>query len=114
MTQLKRQCPIDLSCNQSSIKEEELDSVILLRSASTTISIWQRRFVVTELLDRVESRDARGTKLLVLPFGELHVRLFQQSPKVRAVSLEPPQAFERPRRVGELAVLFIRLQREIA
>jgi hypothetical protein len=60
-----------------------------------------------------ESRDARGTNLLVLPFGELHVRLLQQRPKVRAVSLEPPPASERARRVGELAVLFIRLQREI-
>jgi len=57
---------------------------------------------------------ANCTKYLqVLPFGELHVRLLQQRPKVGAVPFEALQASERTRRVGELAVLLVSSQREI-
>jgi len=54
---------------------------------------------------------ANCTKYLqVLPFGELHVRLLQQRPKVGAVPFEALQASERTRRVGELAVLLVSSQ----
>jgi hypothetical protein len=53
------------------------------------------------------------TYLQVLPFSELHVRFLEQRPKISAVPFEPPQASERARRVGELAVLLVSSQREI-
>jgi hypothetical protein len=49
----------------------------------------------------------------VLPFGELRVRSLEQRPKIGAVPFESPQASERARRVGKLAVILVSSQREI-
>jgi hypothetical protein len=49
----------------------------------------------------------------VLPFGELHVRLLQEGPKVGAVPFEALQASERTRWISKLAALLVNFQREI-
>jgi hypothetical protein len=90
ITQLKRQCPIDLSCTSSSEG-----------SVKTTQQVADARL------------GSGNSHLEILPFGELHVGLLQQGPEVSAVPLEPLQASEGARRVGEFAIVLLRPERQI-
>jgi hypothetical protein len=108
MTQLKRQCAIELSCNR-------------MQRAAAHRSVG---FFLPPMVDNLRISNYKVIDfgcwwcvvcmyLQVLPFGELRVRSLEQRPKIGAVPFEPSQASERARRVGKLAVILVSSQREI-